>query len=79
MKKIKNAIIHLLGGVTAEECVEECEEVKLISMHAARFATYCEVLEKMDKCYGMSAHDWCNNMYNFVKKTVNIYEVEIKN
>jgi hypothetical protein len=66
MKKIKNAIIHLLGGFTEDEA-------ELIIKNVRCNAFYC-ILWKMEDCYGLSAFDWCNNMYRYVKDKCEKYK-----
>lgn len=63
MKKIKDSIIRLLGGVTEKEM--RCQRRTASVM--AREAAFEEVLDRMTSNYGMSSSEWCKDVYDFVK------------
>ena len=74
MKKIKNAIIHLLGGFTKDEADRIVKNTELI----AKCNAFYTILWQMEDCYGMSEHDWCNNMYRYVKDKCEKYKASSK-
>lgn len=60
MKKIKNYIIHALGGITNEENKENqrnCYET-------GRNIAVARILEYAQSINGMSADSWCKLVYN---------------
>lgn len=63
MRKIKDSIIRLLGGVTEKEM--RSQRRAMIVM--ARTAAFEEVLDRMTSNYGMSSSEWCKDVYDFVK------------
>lgn len=64
IQKIKNKVIHFLGGITDEEH-KKWLEYKYVQ--GKLFA--CEVIrDEMQKCYGTSAEEWCKHMYDFCDK-----------
>ena len=64
MEKIKEKLIHLLGGVTMTE--------KELSMSAAykksKRDTLADCLYVMERLYGKSADDWCKEIYEYTKE-----------
>ena len=64
MEKIKEILIHLLGGVTMIE--------KELSRSAAYKKSKCDTLADclyaMERRYGMSADDWCKEIYEYTNK-----------
>lgn len=64
MEKIKEILIHLLGGVTEIE--------KELSISAAykksKRDTLADCLSVMERSYGMSADDWCKEIYEYTNK-----------
>lgn len=64
MKKIKEILIHLLGGVTEIE--------KELSISAAyrksKRDTLADCLYVMEGLYGKSADEWCRVVYDNTKK-----------
>ena len=64
MEKIKEKLIHLLGGVTKRE--------KELSMSAAykksKRDTLADCLSVMERLYGKSADDWCKEIYEYTKE-----------
>ena len=64
MEKIKEKLIHLLGGVTEIE--------KELSISAAyrksKRDTLADCLSVMERRYGMSADDWCKEIYEYTKE-----------
>lgn len=58
MKKIKEYIIHMLGGYTQEELNYECY-----------YATKLEITNiksYLDLINGTNADDWCKMVYNYI-------------
>ena len=60
MNKIKEKLIHWLGGVTKEENVSIVRYEHTDGMLMA----YDEVLAIMKKAYGMSAEEWAKYVYD---------------
>ena len=64
MEKIKEKLIHLLGGVTKRE--------KELSRSAAykksKRDTLADCLYAMERLYGKSADDWCKEIYEYTNK-----------
>ena len=64
MEKIKEILIHLLGGVTKRE--------KELSISAAykksKRDTLADCLYVMERLYGKSADDWCKEIYEYTNK-----------
>ena len=67
INNIKNSLIRLLGGITAEES----NRLQIYRFYSGAVYGYCSVVSKMQKQYGKPADEWCNNIYNFVKKELN--------
>ena len=59
MKKIRKYLIHLLGGVTEEYCDRKSYYFACVE----RVNAIKSVLFMMQRCYGMSADDWCKTVY----------------
>ena len=72
MNKIRKYLIHLLGGVTEEEC-----EAKVLYYHKeARAHAILHLKRTMDGCYGQPAEEWCKNIYEY---TCKLCEAAFKN
>lgn len=67
MNNIKNSLIRLLGGITAEES----NRLQICRFYSGAVYSYYCVESEMKKQYGKPADEWCNNIYNFVKKELN--------
>lgn len=67
INNIKNLLIRLLGGITAEES----NRLQIYRFYCGAVSGYCCVVSEMQKQYGKPADEWCNNVYNFVKKELN--------
>lgn len=64
MNKIRKYLIHLLGGVTKEECNEE-------EIYYSKVERACAIQRfkwKMESCYGLTAERWCKRMYEYTCK-----------
>ena len=61
MNKIKNYLIHLLGGVTEEQC----DRRVIYRSKMSRFDVIRHIKLKMDGCYGMPADEWCKSVYEY--------------
>jgi hypothetical protein len=64
MKKIKDFIVHMLGGHSQEEYRRHAQEaydkgVKDSYMNTKQFA---------DALYGYTADEWCRNLYEYLTK-----------
>lgn len=59
MKRIKEYLIHLLGGVTQEESVRsDCN-----SYNIGIYLAYIRTRMFADRMNGVSADEWCKRMY----------------
>ena len=61
-QKIKNYLIHLLGGKTAAEASAKGAQ----GYKAGYNFAYAEVHEYMKEQNGLNAHDWCDRMWQYV-------------
>ena len=61
MNKIRKYLIHLLGGVTREQCDRRAEYTVKTSWICATES----VLLYMKTCYGMPADEWCKSVYEY--------------
>lgn len=66
MKRLKDYIIHLLGGVTQKEIREFEHNVAIVSIRQAQWVALYEI-----KCYasslnGKPADDWCKCMWEYI-------------
>ena len=62
VNKIRKYLIHLLGGVTEEEYVNEVQyEFKLAKADELQNIKWI-----MESCYGQSAEEWCKNVYEYI-------------
>ena len=72
MNKIRKYLIHLLGGVTEEEC-----DVKVLYYSKkARVDEMKGFGQIMDSYYYQSSEEWCRNMYEY---TCDKYKRAVKN
>ena len=67
MNKIRKYLIHLLGGVTREQCDRRVG----YTAHSSCICAIKSVLLCMKTCYGMPADEWCKAVYEF---TCNIHK-----
>ena len=72
MNKIRKYLIHLLGGVTEEQC----DKRGIYRSKMSRFDVIRHIKYKMDCCYGQSAEEWRKNIYEY---TCEKYEQALKN
>ena len=63
MKKIKNYLIHLLGGQTNEEFVQAYKN--------GRIDAFTMVQDYLKSLNGLNADEWCNKAWTFVDNSVN--------
>ena len=59
MNKIRKYLIHLLGGVTGDELQQEVSYY----FKAAKADELQNIKWIMESCYGQSAEEWCQNVY----------------
>ena len=64
MNKIRKYLIHLLGGVTEEQC----DRRVIYRSKMSRFDVIRHIKLKMDGCYGQPAEEWCKNIYEYTCK-----------
>ena len=64
--KIKTKLIHWLGGYTEAEQRTNGKSY----FNSGVFTTYCYLLSFADSLYGLSADDWCKQMYQRIEQVV---------
>ena len=64
MNRIRKCLIHLLGGVTGEELQQDIAYY----FKSARVDEIQQFKWEMEACYGMSADEWCKNIYEYTCK-----------
>ena len=64
MEKIKEILIHLLGGVT--EIEKELSMAK--AYKKSKRDTLADCLYVMERLYGKSADDWCREIYEYTSE-----------
>lgn len=64
MKKIKNYIIHLLGGYTREEA----EEIRSTYFEKGAINVASAIKIYLETLNGTPADEWCKLVYNYVCK-----------
>ena len=62
MKKIKERLIHLLGGVT----MEENKSSNIAYLRFGSLTRVRRIREYLDLMNGMPAEDWCKMAYNYI-------------
>lgn len=65
MEKIKEILIHLLGGVTKREN----ELSRSATYRKSQCDTLADCLDVMERLYGKSADDWCKEIYEYTYET----------
>lgn len=64
MKKIKNALIHWLGGYTEVEYFRHGQE----AFDDGISYGLTDAKEYADSLYGLSSDEWCNKMYEYLER-----------
>lgn len=81
MRKKTNDIckffIHLFGGLTLEEHLEECDRVYIEGHKGGMKKCHRDVLNFMNNIYNTKAEDWCKAVYCYVHDYN--FETELKN
>ena len=62
MKKIKERLIHLLGGVT----MEENKSSNIAYLRFGSLTRVRRIREYLDLMNGVPADDWCKMAYNYI-------------
>lgn len=62
MKKIKEILIHWLGGYTAAEYEQNSQEFLELGYAIRNIG----IKKFADSLYGLNAEDWCERMYKFI-------------
>ena len=75
MEKIKEKLIHLLGGVTKREAKGLMNKV----YEDTRTQTLHQILLIMEGFYGKSADEWCRVVYDNTKKMFEDFVLNTKN
>lgn len=65
--RLREKVITLLGGVTKERCGIE----NSVMYTHGKFRAAEAILNRMEELYGVSADEWCKEMYKF---TSDMYE-----
>ena len=75
MEKIKEILIHLLGGVTMRE-----KDVLINKVYEdTRTQTLHQILLIMEGFYGKSADEWCRVVYDNTKKMFEDFVLNTQN
>lgn len=69
MNKLKNKIIKMLGGVTADEHRKLIRRQCLLE----KMYSYESILDEMKFIYGCPAELWCKKIYVIVENGYNFY------
>ena len=64
MNKIRKYLIHLLGGVTEEQC----DKRVIFHSKMSQVDVIRHIKWKMDGCYGQPAEEWCKDIYEYTCK-----------
>lgn len=64
MNKIKTFLIHRLGGVTTADAAMDYA----VGYENGHNDCLAIVLQKMQSLNGLSADEWCKQMYNYIKE-----------
>ena len=64
MNKIRKFLIKLLGGVTTEDAAMDYA----VGYGNGHNDCLVIVLQKMQSLNGLSADEWCKQMYNYIKE-----------
>lgn len=62
--KIKDFFIHLLGGMT----VEECRESDSHCFDIGEWVAYNKIVSKMESLHGVNADKWAKEVWDFVNE-----------
>lgn len=65
--RLREKVLTLLGGVTKERCGIE----NSVMYTHGKFRAAEAILNRMEELYGVSADEWCKEMYKF---TSDMYE-----
>ena len=65
--RLREKVITLLGGATVERCGIE----NSVMYTQGKFRAAEAILNRMEELYGVSADEWCKEMYKF---TSDMYE-----
>lgn len=72
MKKIKEILIHWLGGYTEKDKFEATFDLAYrIGSGYGRAVERSEIKVFADSLYGLSADEWCNKMYEYLTEKEN--------
>lgn len=66
MKRIKDRLIRLLGGITYDGILES----NYNSHEMGRLCALYDVARHMDSLYGKEADEWCKSSYAYVKQGI---------
>lgn len=64
MNKIKEFIIHMLGGLTIDESVKSDSNC----FDMGYFKAYYNIKAYADSLYGLPADEWCEKMYEHIEE-----------
>lgn len=67
--KIKEKMIHLLGGKTNDEVADMFKMAADIGTDAGMMCAYASMLSYAKKLYGLSAEEWSDKMYKRIRES----------
>lgn len=59
---LKTRLIHMLGGVTEAEDIEDQNNVEALT----ELRTLLEIQKEADSLYGKPSDEWCDTMYKYI-------------
>lgn len=71
MGKIREKLIHLLGGFTSKDVDNNIVFAKRVRIY--------QIKKYADQLYGLSADEWCAKMYEYITEAEKEYGNERKN
>jgi len=74
MKKLKNYLIHLLGGFTEAEMVA----AHVSGLNYAAYRVTLKLLNHAHTINGCTADEWCKDMYDIIQRLNNKYKADIE-
>lgn len=66
MKRLKNWFIHKLGGLTVSEVMKREHLANEQGSYTAYICMKCTA----ERMYGLSAEEWCKNMYKMLDSSI---------
>ncbi len=66
MKRLKNWFIHKLGGLTVSEEMKR----EHLAYEQGSYTAYICMRCTAERMYGLSAEEWCKNMYEMLDSSI---------